>query len=468
MRGIVHALRIISILVFIVTLYFLLSIILFEPWQPATPGTLDPLPYPFTIGDPEINIWNAWLYVFTYGFGILGHLLTGSMGAVPFDWNYMWDNFTVAIYYFGFEICIIVAVVSMVLFIRKCNPEWSFRAFLFLMGMFILITISQYAHYLSPAGFGIDMLTLIWISFFTLFGLLILKKAITNAFKKNSRAIFYFCFAPFLLTVGYTSSGLLDSIPSFYFDTLSNSVINLDFISFISNPIFLAALFTFIFLEITYLAAYNYEISKPSLERERTINEQLRSLEKLGERGTEDLQAKAELHSVSIRRFFSSEAFDFMREVIERGVYDKEAQARMASLRDYQHLQAYLDDLYIKDPEARSSLTARAALPDTSKLANASFVGIGYRILLVFVFLIVCFSPFLFFDILGVIPTPITSYLEIRTIAAVLVVAVPLVLLFPFVGTILKMRRLPKIEKESPPAPKQPAEKIVAERSGTA
>ncbi|MHA1267242.1 MAG: hypothetical protein ACTSRS_18540 [Candidatus Helarchaeota archaeon] len=467
MRGLVHVLRGFSIMVFILTLYWLLSIIIFQPWHPTTPGTLPPLSYPFTIGDPEINIWNAWVYFFMFSFGILGHLFTGGMGPFPYDWNYFWNNYTVAIYYFGFEVCIIVAVIFMILFLRKCNPEWSFSAFLFLIGMLILVTLSQYAHYLTDLShMGIAELRVAWILLSTLFGILLFKKAITNLFKKNSRAVFYFCFAAFIITVSYTSQGLLDSIPSFYFDSLSNSVVNLDFLSFVSNPIFLAAFFTFLFLEITYLTAYNYEVSKPSLEREQIIHTQLQTLAQLGERSTEELQAKAELHSVSIRRFFSSEAFDFMREIIERGVYDKEAQARMASMRDYQHLQTYLEDLYTKDPEAKSSLTARAALPDANKLAKASIIGISYRVLLVFVFVIICFSPLYFFNLLAIIPTPITNYLEIRTIAAVLVLAVPLVLLFPFIGTIIKLRRLPKIP-ESPP-PTTPTKQLVASRTGTA
>jgi hypothetical protein len=156
-----------------------------------------------------------------------------------------------------------------------------------------------------------------------------------------------------------------------------------------------------------------------------------------------------------------------MREVIERGVYDKEAQVRMASLKDFQHLQTYLDELYVKDPESRTSLTAKAALPDSSKLIRASFVGIGYRVLLVFVFLILCFSPFLFFDLLAVFPAPITEYLEIQTVAAVIVIAVPLVLLFPFIGTILKMRRMPKVEEPATLAAPPPT-KIAAQREGSA
>ncbi len=474
MKGILNTLRVISVIVFIFTLYWLLSVIIFQPWQPATPGTLEELAYPFTIGNPEINIWNAWIYVFYYAFGSLGHLLTGGMGTFPFDWAYFWDNLTVSLYYFGFEICIVVAVVCMILFLKKCNPEWSFRAFLFLIGMLILITLSQYAFYLSPAQFGdptgnslLQWLTIGWILLFTLLGIVFLKKAITNLFKKNSRTIFYFCLAPFMITVGYTSAGLLDSIPSFYLDTLSNSVVNLSFVEFVSNPIFLAAFFTFLFLEVTYLTAYNYEVARPSLEREKIINEQLQTLEKLSEQKTDALEAKAELHSISIRRFFSSEAFDFMREVIEKGVYDKEAQARMASLRDFQHLQTYLEELYVRDPEARLSLTAKAALPSADKLAKASFIGIGYRTLLVFLFIIICFSPIFFFNLLAIVPTPITSYLEIQTVAAVIVLTVPLVLLFPTIGTILKLRRLPKI-KEKELTPEQKKKMITSKRIGTA
>ena len=462
-----NALRIISLIVFIFTLFWLLSIIIFQPWQPTTPGTLDTLWYPFTIGDPEVNIWNAWIYVFYYSFGTVGHLLTGGMGVFPGNWAYYWDNLTVSLYYFGFEICIVVAVVCMIMFIKRCNPEWSFRAFLFLMGMLILISLSQYMFYLSPQQFNNQIITIAWILLFTLIGILLIKKGLTNLFKKNSRAIFYFALAPFMITVSYTSLGLLDSIPSFYFDSLSNSVVNMDFAAFVTNPIFLAAFFTFLFLEVTYLTAYNYEVAKPSLERERIINEQMQALEKLGQQRTDALEAKAELHSISIRRFFSSEAVDFMREVIEKGVYDKEAQARMASLRDFQHLQTYLDELYLKDPEARASLTAKASLPSANKLAKASFLGIVYRVLLVFVFIILCFSPILFFDILAIIPTPITSYLEIQTVAAVIVLTVPLVLLFPTIGTILKLRRMPKI-KEDELTPEQKKKMVISQRSGTA
>ncbi|MDD1776690.1 MAG: hypothetical protein LUQ65_00870 [Candidatus Helarchaeota archaeon] len=466
----IHVLRGITIAAFIFAMYWLLSIILFYPWQPTTPGTLDPLPYPFTIGDPEINIGNAFVYFFMYTFGIVGHLFTGGAVAFPFNWTYFWDNYMVSIYYFGFELCIIVAVISMILFVKNCNSEWSFRAFLFMVGMLILVTLTQYAHYLSPAELGLGgMFTMIWTILFTLFGVLLLKKAFTNLFKKNSRAVFYFCFAFLILVVSYTSAGLFASIPSFYFDSLSNSIINMNFIGFISNPIFLAAFFTFLFLEITYLTSYNYAVSKPALEREKAITAQLARLEQLGQRRTEALQARAELHSISISRFFSSEAFDFMREVIDRGVYDKEAQARAASLRDFQHLQSYLEDLYIKDPEAKNSLTAKGSLPSSEKLAKASLKGTGYRVLIIFLIIFLCFSPLIIFNGLALIPSPIPHYLEVLTIAAVIVIALPLVLLFPTIGTILKLRRLPKIEEEKEEKKQEkPPEKLVLERSGEA
>lgn len=459
---------------FIFAMYWLLSIIVFQPWQPAIPGTLDPLPYPFTIGNPEINIWNAWVYFFMYTFGIAGHMITGGAGAFPFPasgWDHVWDNYLVSTYYFGFEVCIVVAVICMIIFVRKCNSDWSFRAFLFMVGMLILVSLTQYAHYLSPAPlaayFG-SWVSLAWVLVFTLVGILLFKKALTNLFQKKSRAIFYFCFAPFMMLVGYSSLGLIESIPSFYFDSLSDSVVNLDFISFISNPIFLAAFFTFLFLEITYLTSYNYAVAKPALERERAIEQQLSELQELGERSTESLEAKAELHSISIRRFFSSEAFDFMREVIERGVYDKEAQARMASFRDYQRLQTYLEDLYVKDPEAKISLTAKGSLPSSSRLAKASLIGTSYRVLMVFLLILLCFSPLLFFDLLSFIfPSLITSYLEIGTLAAVIVLVIPLVLLFPVIGTVIKMRRMPEVEEEDKEA-KAKLEKIVAKRYGTA
>jgi hypothetical protein len=471
-KSILYALRGITIVAFIFAMYWLLSIILFHPWKPLTPGTLDPLPYPFTVGDPEINIWNAFVYFFMYTFGILGSLLTGGVVAFPFDWTHFWDNYLVSIYYFGFEACIIVAVISMIIFVKNCNTEWSFRAFLFMVGMLILISLTQYAHYLSPADLSSAIgseITLVWTIVFSLFGVLLIKKAFTNLFQKNSRAIFYFYFAFFILVVSYTSQGLFSTIPSFYFDSLSNSIININFIAFVTNPVFLAAFFTFLFLEITYLTAYNYAVSKPALEREKAIIEQLKRLEQLGQRRTEALEARAELHSISIRRFFSSEAFDFMREVIDKGVYDKEAQARMASLRDFQHLQAYLEELYIKDPEARDSLTAKGSLPSAEKLAKASIKGTSYRVLMIFVLIFLCFSPILFFNALAIIPSPLPSYLEILTVAAVIVVAIPLVLLFPVIGTILKLRRLPKIKEEKEEVKEEkPPEKLVLERSGEA
>jgi hypothetical protein len=272
-----------------------------------------------------------------------------------------------------------------------------------------------------------------------------------------------------ILVVSYTSSGLFASIPSFYFDSLSDSIININFIAFITNPIFLAAFFTFLFLEITYLTAYNYAVSKPALEREKAITAQLERLEQLGQQRTEALQAKAELHSISISRFFSSEAFDFMREVIDRGVYDKEAQARSASLRDFQHLQSYLEDLYIKDPGARNSLTAKGSLPSSEKLVRASLKGTGYRVLIIFLLIFLCFSPLIFFNTFAIIPSSIPHYLEVLTIAAVIVIAIPLALLFPTIGTILKLRRLPKIEEEKEEVKEQkPPETLVLERSGEA
>lgn len=121
----------------------------------------------------------------------------------------------------------------------------------------------------------------------------------------------------------------------------------------------------------------------------------------------------------------------------------------------------------MKDPEAEESLTAKASLPSADKLAKASFVGIGYRVLLVFLFVIICFSPLFFFSTLAIIPTPITSYLEIQTVAAVIVLTVPLVLLFPTIGTILKLRRMPKIEEEELTA-EQKKKMVISRRFGTA
>ncbi|MFX0141513.1 MAG: hypothetical protein ACFFDN_48190 [Candidatus Hodarchaeota archaeon] len=226
--------------------------------------------------------------------------------------------------------------------------------------------------------------------------------------------------------------------------------------TYLISPELLSTFFILIFLEISLQTSYFQEVYFPTRERNTRLQEQFakleRRLDKIKESKIEEEEPTVEIHSISVRRFFSSEAFDYLREMMEKRKklekekykMKKKEKEELLNDDDVQHLQLYIEERFDQNKTARRSLSAAAISPNISKVLESTVVSIIYRLITLIILTVILFNATSIFQAIG--SPNIRMSVEILSPTIISLVLFPLVLLFPVIGSIIKIRRFPREE----------------------
>jgi len=455
----------------------------------------------------------AVFYYNPYVFLTPPNLLIPPFGFVPI--GVPPDDFFVAFYFSLFPLFVLGATLSMAYFLINCDTKWAFYSFIFMiLPMFIAIftptigTLITYITFYESVPFlniFSSVFNLLFSLPFALVAFIYLFKLRTAISKRKLKWIQYI-FIIIIAMVFFNSflkGGNLNAIGSDLesFTQLVNPLVNNKTLfygnplfTFFFNPVFMAVFFSLIYLEVACQTSYIYEVFLPSAYRGQRLEEQMKQLERLAklkeekkkllEESEEEIQEEGmmQTQSVTIRKFFSSEAFDYMREMIEKrkesekvsdirkksitkreqkilSLLKEEEEEEILDVSKVQQLNSYVEERYRQDKNARATLTASAALPSKKKLLITAGKNALYRIvtLVLLTFLIMNVSNI--FQFLFLIPPPDIIYsIEFQTAEMITILLLPIALAFPTIGSIIKLQRRPKIYRR----PKQATKKAKA------
>ncbi|MFX1362197.1 MAG: hypothetical protein ACFE7A_01955 [Promethearchaeota archaeon] len=230
--------------------------------------------------------------------------------------------------------------------------------------------------------------------------------------------------------------------------TIGNVFPPTDIIGFLVNPLFQVVIFTYIFLEVSFHASYTYEVGQPTSLRKESLRKQISAIEEEAKRELKPKEGEKPT-TPSIKRTFSPDAVQYFREHLERRRVPKESIIELESIQDIRRLDIYLKELMREDPEAESTLTAKAAVPSTSRIVMSSVPSIVLRLVVVLVLAFISLNPVAILSIFGA-PQPILESLELVTPEIVIIILLPIALCFPLAALIIDFHRARKSKKAIP------------------
>ncbi len=220
-----------------------------------------------------------------------------------------------------------------------------------------------------------------------------------------------------------------------------------NFALFLSSSPQILAIVSFAYLEISYQMIYSYSVGKPVEDREETLKKQLLALRQ-ATRKQDAIERGEKLRTTAIGRTTGATAFSFLREAIERKIVGThEALEEMDAIADVRRLQIYVDELLASDPNARDELTAKASAPSGSYIISSTILGSAMRFILVVTISFLLMSPQILLAPFT-LPPGILNSVELNQPEIVLLFLVPIVLLFPFIASLISWFSKRDIDEE--------------------
>ncbi len=479
----INFLRIITTILFILTVIFTTSLLTAAAYditalQTLAVGTLT------LIGQVFTNFFR-FFYIAISGlierfYTMLGIEFQAIPAAPLIEIGVSPDLFFNAFYFGLFQICIVGSILSFAYFVFNCESRYAFLSFtLLILSMILAIITPMLGQMLSliPAGSYLE-----WISYIFLIPLIIcLVYTVKSLINRSTRWIVSLFLSILFLVIFNSLKGgsdfatigaTLASTTNLINPIVENSLIG-NPIAFFISPILWIALLNILFLETSFQMSYMYEVLLPTSEREKRLKLQMSELERLArikqeelEREKKELQEETEVQSVSIRRFFSSAEFDYMREMIDKRKEIEKKQEKKKKIKkkidgkeeieinDEEILQlekvnqlfAYIESRYAQDKMAKESLTAKAAAPEMGKLLLTALKGtlIRFTMLILLALLIMNTT-----HVLVVIGQPDIQFsIELLTREIIMILLIPICFLFPSIGSIIKLIKKPKVYRE--------------------
>ncbi len=200
--------------------------------------------------------------------------------------------------------------------------------------------------------------------------------------------------------VGFQATILLATITDHL--TITLTVDSTNILTYFSSPIFLLALIHYIVLELGFQAAYALNVIEPTLLREKRIRQHLdHVLHFVPPR--EDSEEKEDLvqtiGSSQQSKRFDLLAASYLREIVEKRILRREGQ-RELGVKATMRLQSYLRGLKNHYPNLEELLTARTALPESTRVIRGTIIGIALRLVLVVILGYLVLNPQLFMEFL--------------------------------------------------------------------
>ncbi|MFX0057908.1 MAG: hypothetical protein ACFE8J_06385 [Candidatus Heimdallarchaeota archaeon] len=220
--------------------------------------------------------------------------------------------------------------------------------------------------------------------------------------------------------------------------------------AFLSSPVILLAILSYIYLEIAFQINYTNTVTKPSLERSDRLEAQLNILrseshfvianvDKVKE---EAKKRKEELEiegKETISKFFgkTAERFSYVKEMITKRKLEEEEKKLINAASKTRRLGTYIDKLYREDNEAHDTLTAKSSAPSSQSLAKSTVINFTYRFLLLVIISYIIIHPKWFLDNVFNLPPAITKSVGISSPEVIIILLVPIILIFPVISKII-------------------------------
>jgi hypothetical protein len=225
-----------------------------------------------------------------------------------------------------------------------------------------------------------------------------------------------------------------------------------NFFQFMSSPIIVFAIISYIYLELAFQINYTDTVTKPSLERSERLEAQLNILERESHFITANVdkireEAKKRMEEIELEhqeglgvgKFFAKtgKRFSYVKEMIERRKLEEEEKKLVTAASKTRRLGRYIDRLFREDKEARDTLTATSSAPRAGNLAISTIINFIYRVSLLLIISFIIIHPKWFLDTVIQLPPAITESVAIFSPEIIIVILLPIVVLFPVISKLI-------------------------------
>ena len=225
-----------------------------------------------------------------------------------------------------------------------------------------------------------------------------------------------------------------------------------DFFLFITNPVMVFGIISYIYLEIAFQISYTDTVTKPSLERSDRLEAQINILaresyyitanvDKIKEEAKkklEEIEAEQK-EGLAVGKFFAKTGtrFSYVKEMIERKKLEEEEKKLVTAASKTRRLGRYIDRLFREDPEARDTLTASSSAPRSINLLTSTIVNFTYRVISLLIISFIIIHPHWFLGTVINLPPAITESVAMDSPEVIIILLLPVTVLFPVVAQLI-------------------------------
>lgn len=238
-----------------------------------------------------------------------------------------------------------------------------------------------------------------------------------------------------VLIVGFLTDSYIDTLNDKFLQYSSDSITDL-----LSSPLFQAGLLTYLYLEISFSAAYSYRIIDPLVGRRRRITSHIKHVREYVPKREEAAPDITRMPTSSRGVKFSMEAITYLREALERRIFKQREEEYSVN----QRLRTYFETLVTQNPDAEQTLTAESVSPKASRIAAAIAPNLIVRMVVVVIVAWVLLNPSRLLKQFILIPQnaqPLLQSLELSQPEILLAILAPVVIGFFILAVLLSWIR---------------------------
>ncbi|MFW9999964.1 MAG: hypothetical protein ACFE9Q_03300 [Candidatus Hodarchaeota archaeon] len=225
-----------------------------------------------------------------------------------------------------------------------------------------------------------------------------------------------------------------------------------DFYAFMTSPVILFGIISYIYLEISFQINYADIVTKPSLERSDRLEAQLNilaresyfitaNIDKIKQEAKERIKEieSEQKEGLVVGKFFAKtgKRFSYVKEMIERKKLEEEEKKLVTAASKTRRLGRYINRLFREDPEAKDTLTASSSAPRARNLATSTIINFIYRVGLLLIISFIIIHPHWFLDSILQLPPAITESVAIYNPEVIIIILGPIMLIFPVISKLI-------------------------------
>ncbi len=238
-----------------------------------------------------------------------------------------------------------------------------------------------------------------------------------------------------ILIIGFLTDSYIDSLDDSFLQYSSDSITDL-----LSSPLFQVGLLTYLYLEISFSAAYSYRIIDPLVGRRRRITSHIKQVREYVPKREEAAPDITRMPTSSRGAKFSMEAITYLREALERRIFKRREEEYSVN----QRLKTYFETLITQNPDAEQTLTAESVSPKALRIAAAIAPNLIIRMAVVVIVAWVLLNPSRLLKTFILIPQnaqPLLQSLELSQPEILLSILAPVVIGFFILAFLLSWVR---------------------------